>query len=157
MGAKNSPVERLGNVIATSIKRLDLGTRLEEYGVWPIWNEIVGDVVARNAQPEKIRNGTLFIKCSSPVWMHQLQFMKEMIDEKLNDRLRRDIVKTLFFVVENIETEPVSDPKRTVPRKETAGTELEPDASFLESIEDPEIRAAFADLLKSYTRRVQKG
>src|ERR1051325_9476720 len=107
MAGKDFPLERLGDVLATSVKRFDLGARLDEYGVWPIWNEIVGEAVARNAQPEKIRNGTLFIKCSSPVWMQQLQFMKEMIGEKLNQRLRREIVKNIFFVVGKIETEPI--------------------------------------------------
>ena len=67
-----------------SLKRLELSTKLKEYGVWPIWNEIVGATIARNAQPEKIRNGTLFVKVASPTWMQELQYMKEMISEKLN-------------------------------------------------------------------------
>jgi len=85
--AKKSPqLERVGEVLDKSLKRLDLAPRLDDYGVWPIWNEIVGGTIARNAQPEKIRNGTLFVKVSSPVWMQQLQFMKEMIADKLNHR-----------------------------------------------------------------------
>src|ERR1044071_7117536 len=43
MPLKDFPPERLGDVLATSIKRMELGARLDEYGVWPIWNETVGE------------------------------------------------------------------------------------------------------------------
>ena len=56
MAKKDAPLERLGEVLNLSLKRLELTPRLDEYGVWPIWNEIVGRTIANNAQPEKIRN-----------------------------------------------------------------------------------------------------
>jgi len=155
MAVKDFPLQKVGDVLAISLKRLDLGTRLDDYGVWPIWNEIVGEPVARNAQPEKIRNGTLFVKCSSPVWMQQLQFMKEMITENLNGRLRRDIVKNIFFIVGNIDFAASDADAAPVPEPiSTAGSEL--DESFVDSIDNPEIRAAFAELLRSYSRRKQR-
>ncbi|MGH7782854.1 MAG: DUF721 domain-containing protein, partial [Candidatus Binatia bacterium] len=86
-------MESLGAVLDQSLKRFDLSQRLDEYGVWPVWNDVVGKTIARNAQPEKIRNGTLFVKVASPVWMQQLQFMKEMIVEKINQRLNCAAVK----------------------------------------------------------------
>src|ERR671918_2662102 len=106
MAKRDSQVDRLGEVLDRSIKRLQLSTRLDEYRVWPIWNDTVGATVARNAQPEKIRNGTLFVKVTSPVWMQQLQYMKEMIAERLNQRLKAEVVRNIFFVVGrvNIET-----------------------------------------------------
>ena len=102
MPNKNPSLERLGAVLDHSLKRFELGARLDEYGVWPIWNDVVGKTIALNAQPEKIRNGTLFVKVSSPVWMQQLQFMKELIVEKLNQRLKGEVVKTIFFMVGQI-------------------------------------------------------
>jgi hypothetical protein len=151
------PIESVGAVLEQSLKRLDLAPRLDEYGVWPIWREVVGRTIARNAQPEKIRNGTLFVKVSSPVWMQELQFMKEMIAEKLNQRLQNNAaVKNIFFMVGRIEeTEP------PVAAAETAAAEENFDhpvnQEFLQSIKDPEIRAAFGKLLKSYARRQPKG
>src|ERR1700739_3770429 len=104
MATKNaSSMERLRNVLANSLKRLELGSQLGEYGVWPVWNDVVGEPIARNAQPEKIRNGTLFVKVSSPVWMQQLQFMKEMIAETVNQRLKANVVKNIFFVVGRVQ------------------------------------------------------
>jgi len=157
--AKNPQLERVGEVLDQSLKRLDLALRLDEYGVWPIWNDIVGKTIARNAQPEKIRNGTLFVKVTSPVWMQQLQFMKNMIADKLNQRLKQDVVKNIFFMVGRIDAEEAeeeesqaqSSPNQT---NESGGREV--NEEFLTSIDDAEIRDAFKKLLKSFARRKPK-
>jgi predicted nucleic acid-binding Zn ribbon protein len=151
MGRKTpQPIDRVGEVLGNSLKRLDLSYRLSEYGVWPVWDEVVGKTIAVNAQPEKIRNGTLFIKVSSSVWMQQLQFMKEMIAEKLNHRLNREVVKNIFFVVGRIDS-----PKPSETQTSTPPIDQEPkiDQQFLESVSDPELRQAFKKLLNSYSRR----
>src|SRR2546427_10520687 len=131
MAGKDLQIEKLGAVLDKSLKRLELSPRLDEYGVWPIWNDVVGKPIARNAQPEKIRNGTLFVKVTSPVWMQQLQFMKEMIAEKLNQRLKTDVVKNIFFIVGRVHTENAEvESKPTAPLAAT-GQDSQPDENFL--------------------------
>jgi len=155
MAKKSSPIDTLGMVLDQSLKRLDLSTRLDEYAVWPVWDEVVGQVIARNAHPEKIRNGTLFVKVSSPVWMQQLQFMKDMIIDKLNHRLKGEVVKNLFFMVGRIDTiAETAEPAEHLAAPESATAQINDD--FLESIADPEIRNAFRKLLKSHSRRRHK-
>lgn len=155
--AKTDPqIERLGQVLHKSLKRLELSTRLDEYGVWPIWNDVVGPTIARNAQPEKIRNGTLFIKVTSPVWMQQLQYMKEMIAERLNERLKTNIVRNIFFVVGQVNIETVEVESKPTAQPSTAVQDLGISEDFLESVPDPEIRQAFKRLLRSYSRRHRK-
>ncbi len=146
MARRDPPIERVGDVLEQSLKRLDLNSRLEDYGVWTIWNRTVSAAIARNAQPEKIRNGTLMVKVSSPVWMQQLQFMKEMIAAKLNEQLKSTVVKNIFFVVGHIDL----PPDQTTPAPATAPRLV--DASFIETIDDPDIRDAFKKLLSSYAR-----
>ena len=152
MTKKILPMETLGSVLEQSLKRMDLVARLDEYAVWPVWNDVVGAVIARNAQPEKIRNGTMFIKVSSPVWMQQLQFMKEMIAGKLNQRLRGEIVKNIFFIVGRIDA-PAEAAQSPQPAAEAAN---KIDDTFLDGVDDPEIRSVFKQLLKSYSRRQPK-
>ena len=151
MARKDPPIERLSDVLEISLKRLDLNARLDDYGVWTIWNQTVGAAIARNAQPEKIRNGTLMVKVSSPVWMQQLQFMKEMIAAKLNEQLKSTVVKNIFFVVGRIDVPPDEAPP---PNPSTTPRLV--DASFIETIDDPEIRDAFKKLLSSFARRQTK-
>lgn len=155
MAKKSLPIETLGSVLEQSLKRLDLAARLDEYSVWPIWNDVVGAVIARNAQPEKIRNGTLFVKVSSPVWMQQLQFMKDMIAGKLNHRLKSEVVKNIFFMVGRIDGA-VESPELTEQPEGNSVAEVQLNDGFLESITDPEIRAAFKRLLRSHSRRRPK-
>jgi predicted nucleic acid-binding Zn ribbon protein len=156
MAKKNQQIESLGAVLEQSLKRFELAQRLEEYSVWPVWNEVVGSPIARNAQPEKIRNGTLFVKVTSPVWMQQLQFMKEMIADKLNQRLGGEIVKNIFFMVGRIDTAEADSAAKTAEPQAEENTALEANDEFLESIGDPAIRAAFKKLLRSYSRRKPK-
>ena len=151
MARKDPTIERLGDVLEISLKRLDLNARLDDYGVWTIWNQTVGTAIARNAQPEKIRNGTLMVKVSSPVWMQQLQFMKEMIATKLNDQLKSKVVKNIFFVVGRIDP-----PRDEIAAPAVAAPPRLVDASFIETIEDAEIREAFQKLLSSFARRQSK-
>src|SRR5262249_23894827 len=156
MAKKDPQGERVGDVLAMSLKRLQLGPRLEEYGVWPVSNDVVGVPIARNAQPEKIRNGTLFVKVTSPVWMQQLQYMKEMIAEKLNQRLKADTVKNIFFVVGKIRIENLEVESKPPDPSPDVGQDSPPGEDFLESIHDPEIRQAYKRLLKGYSRRHRK-
>jgi hypothetical protein len=155
--AKNDlQIERLGQVLEKSLKRMEISTRLDEYAVWPIWNDTVGITIARNAQPEKIRNGTLFIKVTSPVWMQQLQYMKDMIMEKLNQRLKTGVVKNIFFVVGQVHMDPVgvqsNPPTPVAPAAQGSGD----NEDFLDSVQDPEIRQAFKRLLKGFARHKRK-
>jgi predicted nucleic acid-binding Zn ribbon protein len=156
MAKKNQPMESFGAVLDQSLKRLELAQRLDEYRIWPIWNDVVGKTIARNAQPEKIRNGTLFVKVTSPVWMQQLQFMKEMIADKLNQRLNCEAVKNIFFMVGRIDAAGTESASEAVPSSAQGGDALEVNEEFLASISDPAIRAAFKKLLKSYARRKPK-
>jgi hypothetical protein len=82
--------------------------------------------------------------------MQQLQFMKEMIAEKLNHRLDREVVKNIFFVVGRIDSPEPSETRISPPPIDHEPTI---DQQFLESVSDPELRQAFIKLLKSYSRR----
>lgn len=153
MAKKDVQLEKLGDILEHSLKRLDLSGRLKEYGIWPIWDEIVGATIARNAQPEKIRNGTLFVKVSSPVWMQQLQYIKEMITEKLNQSLGREVVKNLFFFVGQLPTSPAVEAQKPQPDRDISPPTGMPDDEDLESVKDPEIRRALKRILSAHLRK----
>ena len=157
MAMKDLQIERLGDVLEKSLKRFELATRLDEYGVWPVWNDVVGKTIARNAQPEKIRNGTLFVKVASPVWMQQLQYMKEMIAEKLNRRLKSEVVQNIFFVVGRVGDQTAEGESEAPPPAPPEAPQHALDEQFLDSIKDPDIKQAFQRLLKGYSRRKQSG
>jgi hypothetical protein len=115
---------------------------------------MVGDIIARNAQPDKIRQGTLFVKVSSHVWMQQLQYLKDTISEKLNHRLGGEVVKNIFFYVGEI-ISPVAEPA-TLPAAPSATQPAQPttlNEQVLDSINDAEIRSGFQKLFAAHSRR----
>jgi hypothetical protein len=150
---KADATERLGDLLQQSLSRLEVAPQLEAYAVWPVWNEVVGKAVARNAQPERIRNGTLFVKVSSPVWMQQLQFMKDLIAEKLNQRLRAAIVKNIFFFVGTVSSADLDAQPEAKPIDAPLASSDLIDEQFLDALPDPEVRQAFKRLLRGYARR----
>jgi hypothetical protein len=87
--------------------------------------------------------------------MQQLQYMKEMIAEKLNSRLKMEVVKNIFFVVGRVSAESLEEESKSPPQKLAESSEYRIDEAFLESIKDPEIKQAFKKLLKSFSRRKQ--
>ncbi len=146
-------MEKLSEILEKSLKRLDLAGRLTEHGVWPIWNETVGPTIARNAQPEKIRNGTLLVKVSGSTWMQQLQYMKEMIADKLNQRMGKEVVKNIFFVVGKVNYEEAQTTAQSSTPQHPSHPIIELDDKDLRSIHDPALRQSLQRLYGALTRR----
>jgi predicted nucleic acid-binding Zn ribbon protein len=87
-------------VLKAILDRLPLRERLREYSLWPHWQDTVGPTIARHAHPVRIRRGVLCVAVDSPVWMQELQFLKESIRDQLNVRVGSDVVSDIFFVLE---------------------------------------------------------
>lgn len=143
-------MEKIADILHRSLKRLPVtNRRLEDYAVWSVWNDTVGPTVARNAQPEKLRHGTLVVKVSAPTWMQQLQYMKELIATKLNERLGRPVVDKIFFVLGTLPAvEPAERPASEAPVDASAV----PDAE-LRAIKDPALRDGLRRLMAAHLKR----
>ncbi len=76
---------------------MNLDTRMRGYAVWGVWDKVVGETVAQQAQPAFVRRGILFVKCSSSAWMQELHFMKGTIREELNRLLGKEVIKEIRF------------------------------------------------------------
>jgi predicted nucleic acid-binding Zn ribbon protein len=51
------------------------------------WREVVGEVIAAQAEPTSERGGVLTVSCSASVWAQELDLMAPDILERLNERL----------------------------------------------------------------------
>lgn len=146
-------MEKIADILDRSLKRLPVNRqRLADHAVWSIWNDTVGPAIARNAQPEKLRNGTLFVKVSAPTWMQQLQYMKELIVSKLNERLERQVVHKIFFVVGTFPKPERVEPQATEPPIDAAHM---PEAE-LRSLKDPGLEQCLRKLIAAHLKRRQR-
>ena len=88
--------------------------------------------------------------------------MKEMISDKLNQKLKKEVVKNVFFFVGNLESEisssaldqPSIEPKLNDGRPGSADLDsVNLDSMNLDSIKDPEIRRAMRSLFITHSRK----
>lgn len=138
---------RVGDSLGEILRRLAPDDTLRACRVWDFWDEVVGETLASRAQPDSFRNGTLVVRVSSHAWLQELQFLKEDLRHRLEDRLGEPTIRNLTFMVGTLRpTQP-----RVVPRQKVAGGPVAlPD---LPEIADKELAQAFARLAAARARR----
>ena len=73
--------------------------------VWDIWTRVMGEPLAQNTQPAAFKGKILLVHVSSSVWLHQLQFMKQDLIEKVNDACGCRLVEEIKFKIGPLESE----------------------------------------------------
>ena len=147
-------MERLGDVLERTLKRLPLRQRLDDYALWTVWDETVGPAVARNAQPVGLRHGTLFVKVRAATWMQQLQYMKDIMVEKLNRRLEREVVTNVFFVLGDFPSDARTETPDAPPAPLDAARLPERE---LARVGNPELRDSLRRLFVNHLTKPRRG
>ncbi len=101
-GRRNKP-EKITNIIS-NIKKSDIvKLGFELVPVWEKWKDIVGEEFAPFAEPSGFRRGVLYIKVRNNTIMHRLSFDRERILMTIKEILKKDLVKDLFFELDERE------------------------------------------------------
>ena len=89
----------IGKILGGVLKscRSDAGAELLE--VWRLWDRAVGETIARNTRPAAFKGRLLLVYANSSVWIHQLQYLKADLIEKLNTELGRELVSDIKFKI----------------------------------------------------------
>jgi len=61
------------------------------------WEEIMGKAVANNTKEIFVENRKLYIKISSPVLNHELNFIKDKICTRINNFLEKNFVDNIVI------------------------------------------------------------
>jgi predicted nucleic acid-binding Zn ribbon protein len=91
--------EHIGNILADVLKSYRRESDAELVQVWQVWDQIVGDVIAQNARPAAFKGKILLVHVSSSTWIHQLQFVKKEMIEKLNEAHGKALIDDLKFKI----------------------------------------------------------
>ena len=89
--------EKVDSILEKVLSSLNLGIKVKQYQIWDVWDSVVGKPIAQQAQPQQIRNMILWITVSSSTWMQQLEFMKQQIIDRLNERIGEKVIKDIRF------------------------------------------------------------
>jgi len=94
--------EQIESILGRVLTSLDAGMKLKQYQIWEVWDSVVGEAIARQAQPQQVRNMILWITVSSSTWMQQLEFMKRQIVDRLNEQIGEVVIKDIRFRIGEI-------------------------------------------------------
>jgi hypothetical protein len=100
---KRSGPARLSSLLEQTLARLGLDRRLDDYRVWQAWDEVVGRTISRNAQPVRLDGSRLIVTVRSSAWLQELSLLQRELIARINEWMRREVVRELFFVVGRVE------------------------------------------------------
>lgn len=92
-------VEPIGKILADVIRDLGLSGKFSEQRAVTEWGDIVGRKVAEHARALRVDGGRLFVEVDSPVWSQELNLMKRNILRQINDRIGRNAIDNIHFVL----------------------------------------------------------
>jgi predicted nucleic acid-binding Zn ribbon protein len=75
----------IGAALAGVVEDLAPATTLAR--VQQVWNGVVGEAIAREAQPVSERDGVVTVTCSSSVWAQEIDLMAGDLVGRLNEAL----------------------------------------------------------------------
>ncbi len=73
----------LKKIIDSLIESYGIKNTLSQYKIFNVWENVVGDQIAKVAKPEVVKYGELYLKVNDNVWRHELFYMKSEILEKI--------------------------------------------------------------------------
>lgn len=86
-------VARLRDLLGPVGKTLRVDDAASVGALWRRWPEIVGDDVARHAEPTSLKEGVLRIRTTTPVWATEISYLVEDIKGRVNDTLKKPLVR----------------------------------------------------------------
>jgi predicted nucleic acid-binding Zn ribbon protein len=138
-----------GQVLDELIDRLPFRERLREHAVWNVWLDVVGPLLASRAEPMRIEDGKLFVRVANSTWMQELQFLKDDLRNRLNQRLGRPLVNDIFLILGAGKRRKRKEPAPKMhPVDESAVAALVPDTGH------PDIEAALRRVARARARRL---
>jgi hypothetical protein len=88
--------------ISGFMEYLGLDSKMCELKVMEIWNECVGETIAKYSTPVEIRRNKLLVVVQNSVWRYELSMKRKEIIDALNSYLvkidNKKLIKEIVFV-----------------------------------------------------------
>lgn len=158
---KRAKPEILGEILQKILKKRNIPHTSTDRHLLDLWRRAVGPRIAAQTHPETLKRGTLFVRVSEPVWLHQLQFMKEEILGRFNERSGKDPVRALFFTIGDIPSPPpgrAEEPPSAATRAGLPDRDRSMIRESLATVRDPELQEILERVMtREISRRRQAG
>jgi predicted nucleic acid-binding Zn ribbon protein len=97
MVKRSNHPERIGKILARSLKSLEIDRRLKEESILLNWGRVVGERIASKANPVKVKDSILFVSVENASWRNELMFMKRKIVRELNQWAKDNVIRDIIF------------------------------------------------------------
>jgi predicted nucleic acid-binding Zn ribbon protein len=94
---KSGNEKPIREILKNFFKQAGVEHRLEENLAFAFWDSVVGREIAMHTEPEKIVQGTVFVKVDDHVWRNELAYFKNEIIQNLNEKIGKQIIKEIKF------------------------------------------------------------
>ncbi|MDP2861495.1 MAG: DUF721 domain-containing protein [Desulfobacterales bacterium] len=91
--------KHIGNILCDVLNTFRLDPDLELTGLFSLWDDVVGEAVAKNARPAGFKGKILLVHVGSSVWIQELQYYKKDMIRKLNEALGKELVSDIKFKI----------------------------------------------------------
>jgi len=89
--------ERIASILERLTARMGITSRLENEKAVVLWEEAVGETIARRAGAVSSKGGKLYVVVENSAWLQELALMKEGIIEKINSLAGKPVVEDIIF------------------------------------------------------------
>ena len=90
-------IQSVGDALKLLVQSLGIEKQVEQYKIFDVWNDVVGQQVAKVAQPERLQNGVLFVSVNNAPWRTELTFRKKEILEKIHQQTKSQSITDIKF------------------------------------------------------------
>jgi len=100
-GAKKNKddFKHIGNILCEVLNTFRLDPDLELTSIFSLWDDVVGEAVAKNARPAGFKGKILLVYVGSSVWIQELQYYRKDMIRNLNEALGKELVADIKFKI----------------------------------------------------------
>ena len=93
----SSRTKSVGDAIEELIAQLGIKKKLHEQDAFLVWDQAVGERIAKIAIPTRMLRGTLIVSVKSGAWRNELSMRKQEIIRRINELVGDEILKDIKF------------------------------------------------------------
>ena len=99
---KNQEPIHIKSIISDVLKKYSKSKKSNLFIISDIWESAVGETIANDSRPFKIKGNELEVHVSGASWLQQLNYMRNDIIQKLNERLGEQVIEKIRFSIAHI-------------------------------------------------------
>lgn len=89
--------EKIDAVLSRTLKGLKIERRIKQESAILNWSKVVGDRIASQSTPLRVKDAILFVRVENASWRNELIFLKGKIIQELNQSVGDNVIKDIVF------------------------------------------------------------